>query len=232
MGPEKWEAFALENGLTGQQYEALRALLENDELWKRSESLVRFFEAAEAFGVSDYLKFAPSVIRGLAYYTGTVFEARDRDDEFRAILGGGRYDNLVGDVGGDPLPAVGFAMGDKVIEHVLAKFGRLPSAEDLRRPPVLVSVFDADSMDASIAFAGILRAGGVRAAFYPEAIRLGNQFRYADRIGARFVAILGPEERTAGRVTLKDLETGEQETLEVERAVGYLKGRMGDQAEG
>ena len=232
MSPENWEAFALETGLSGTQFEELCSLLEDDDLWKKSESLVRFFEAGNAFGVSDYLKFAPYVIRGLAYYTGTVFEARDRDDEFRAILGGGRYDNLVGDVGGNPLPAVGFAMGDKVIEEVLRKFGRLPAAEVLRRPPVLVTVFDAASIDASIAFAALLRSEGLKTAVYPEAIRLGNQFRYADRTGVRFVAILGPEEQANGQVTIKDLRAGDQETMAVNQAATYLNGRMGEPANG
>lgn len=226
MSADKWEAYALEKGLSGNQFEELCALLENDDLWKQSPALVRFFESAEAFGVSDYLKFAPYVIRGLAYYTGTVFEARDRANEFRSILGGGRYDNLVGDVGGDPLPAVGFAMGDKVIAEVLNKFGRLPSAETLRRPPVLVTVFDEASMDASIAFAARLRSAGIKTAVYPEAIRLGNQLRYADRIGARFAAILGPDERANGQATIKDLKSGEQETVRVEEAAGFLNLRI------
>ncbi len=230
MSADKWEAFALEIGLSGSQFEELCALLENDDLWKRSPALVRFFEAADAFGVSDYLKFAPYIIRGLAYYTGTVFEARDRENEFRSILGGGRYDNLVADVGGDPLPAVGFAMGDKVIAEVLSKFDRLPSAETLRRPPVLVTVFDEASMDASIAFAARLRSAGIKTAVYPEAIRLGNQFRYADRIGARFAAILGPEEQANGQVTIKDLQTGEQEAMAAEAAAAYVNQRISESA--
>ena len=80
------------------------------------------------------MRFAPHIIRGLDYYTGTVFEAWDLNGEFRAILGGGRYDNLVSDVGGDPLPAIGFAMGDLVISLVLKKFGALPPTWAPRRP--------------------------------------------------------------------------------------------------
>jgi histidyl-tRNA synthetase len=110
-------------------------------------------------------------------------------------------------------------MGDKVIEHVLKKFGRLPSPEQLRRPPVLVTVFDENSMGASIALAEQLRAAGIRTAVYPEAIRLGHQLRYADRIGVRYAAILGPEEIQNGQVTVKDLKSGEQTMLEVESAI-------------
>ena len=88
-------------------------------------------EAAEALGIADYLEYEPTVMRGLDYYTGTVLEARDREGEFRAILGGGRYDNLVGDVGGDRLPGVGFAMGDMVIGLVAQKYGEGPAAAPL-----------------------------------------------------------------------------------------------------
>ena len=77
-------------------------------------------------GVRDYVEFDPRVVRGLDYYTGIVFEARDIGENARAILGGGRYDNLVGDVGGDPLPGVGFAMGDVVVSIILKELNKLP----------------------------------------------------------------------------------------------------------
>ena len=80
--------------------------------------MVRFFEIVDSLGIRPYVRYAPHIIRGLDYYTGTVFEVWDRDGEFRAILGGGRYDNLVSDVGGDPLPAVGFAMGGLLGERM------------------------------------------------------------------------------------------------------------------
>lgn len=222
MSPEGWQAFALESGLSPAQFEDLCELLAKDDLWKESEALVRFFGAVEALGVADYMQYAPYVIRGLAYYTGTVFEARDRSQEFRSILGGGRYDNLVSDVGGQPLPAVGFAMGDKVIMHVLEKFGRIPTAAELRNPPVLVTVFDAGSINASARFAAALRATGIKAAIYPEAVRLNKQMKYADRIGVRFVAILGPDEQALGQVTIKDLKSGEQVTVAVGDAAAVI----------
>ncbi len=93
-----------------------------------SASLQRFFTIIQALGVAEYVRYDPRIIRGLDYYTGTVFEAWDQDGEFRAILGGGRYDNLVSDVGGEPLPATGFAMGDLVASLVLKKFGCIPES--------------------------------------------------------------------------------------------------------
>ncbi len=92
------------------------------------------FAALEAYGISDYVQFAPHIIRGLVYYTGTVFEAWDTSGEYRAIFGGGRYDNLVGDVGGDPVGGVGFAVGDLIITLILEQYGRLPEfGKTLRR---------------------------------------------------------------------------------------------------
>lgn len=222
MPADKWQAYALEAGLTAAQFDALCRLLENENLWEQSEELVRFFRTAEALGVADYMQFAPYIIRGLAYYTGTVFEARDRKQEFRAILGGGRYDNLVADVGGQPLAAVGFAMGDKVIAHVLEKYGRLPTFTDLQDPPVLVTVFDPESFTESARVAAQLRAAGVKTALFPEAAKLNKQFKYADRIGARYVIVLGPEEIRQGVVTVKDLKTGGQEIIPRDRVADSL----------
>ena len=224
MPAEKWAQYALDTGLSTEQFEALCKLLENEDLWKESEELVRFFNTAEALGVADYMQFAPYIIRGLAYYTGTVFEARDRKQEFRSILGGGRYDNLVQEVGGQPLAAVGFAMGDKVIAHVLEKYGHLPSFENLNVPPVLVTVFDDASMAISNKVAAMLRKAGIKTAVYPEAAKLNKQFKYANRIGARYVMVLGPEEVSKGLVTIKDLSTGEQNTAKIEQAAVLLNG--------
>jgi len=100
MTQSKWEAYASETGLFNNQVIGLMRILENRELWKQSNELVEFFDAVKTLGISDYVEFNPGVIRGLDYYTGTVFEGRDAPCEFRALLGGGRYDNLVNDVGG------------------------------------------------------------------------------------------------------------------------------------
>ena len=87
-------------------------------LWQKDEELKAVFSLLETLGVRPFVSYDPSVVRGLDYYTGVVFEARDVSGEFRAILGGGRYDNLVADVGGEALTGMGFAMGDMVLEEV------------------------------------------------------------------------------------------------------------------
>ena len=148
----EWEAYAAEVGLSLEQTRQLTRLLENLDLWKGFPDLERFFEAIAVLGVGEYVRFAPSIIRGLDYYTGTVFEAWDQAGEFPAMFGGGRYDNLVNAVGGEPLPATGFAMGDVVITLILSRFGLLPKELGLSPARVLVTVFDEASLLASFAW--------------------------------------------------------------------------------
>ncbi len=230
LSSEAWETYAAELGLSGEQVEGLKALLGNTGLWKESEELVRFFETIEALGVKDYVRFAPHIIRGLDYYTGIVFEARDYDGEFRAILGGGRYDNLVGDVGGSKLSGTGFAMGDKVIQLVLKKFGCLPAPHELGNRPVLVTVFDDSSLLPSTMLAAELRAAGLKVAIYPKADKLGKQFKYADRIGARVAVVFGPDEQASGQVAVKDLRARTQENVLREHAAKLIAKMLESQA--
>ncbi len=225
MTPEAWEDYAKEIGLDQHQIAGLKKILADQELWKKSLELTSCFELIDALGLKDYVRFAPHIIRGLDYYTGTVFEAWDCDSEFRAILGGGRYDNLVSDVGGDPLPAVGFAMGDLVISLVLAKFGVLPNDLDSSPAKVLVTVFDQESLADSFKIAGLLRAAGINTAVYPDLVKLSRQLKYGDRMGMAAAIVLGPDERAQGKAAVKDLHTGEQiiiQLSELERTVKAL----------
>ena len=225
MRPVDWDAFGLELGLSLNQMEGLKALLEDTELWKQSDELVRFFEAMDAMGLSAYAHFDASIIRGLEYYTGTVFEARELSREGRAILGGGHYDNLVADVGGDPLPGVGFAMGDVMIQIVLEQYGLIPPYQSATAP-VLVTIFDETRQILSIRLASAFRSAGLGVILYPEPAKLPKQFKYADRIGVRFVVIVGPDEELAGQVTIKDLMLREQATIPQGEAAGWIKGRL------
>lgn len=226
LSPKDWEAFAVEIGLTTPQIDGLKNLLADQNLWQKSPQMQTFFTMLDALGLAAYVRFAPQIVRGLDYYTGVVFEAWDRDGEFRAILGGGRYDNLVSDVGGDPLPATGFAMGDLVVSLVLKKFGCLPP--DLAASParVLVTVFDADSFAASYLLAGKLRQAGIKAAVYPEATKLARQIKYGDRMGMLYALLLGPDERLQGKVAVKDLRTGEQRVVTEVALIQELAGKL------
>ncbi len=158
---------------------------------------MQLFEILEAYGGRELVRYEPSVIRGLDYYTGTVFEARDADGEFRAILGGGRYDNLVADVGGDPVPGVGFAMGDVVVSLVLDKYGRIPA---VRPAPAraLVTIFRPNCRSPRFAPRCGCAAAGIDVELYPEPSKMAKQFRYADQLGIPFAIVVGPEEAARG----------------------------------
>jgi histidyl-tRNA synthetase len=227
---EAWEATANDLGLSKKQVAGVKAMLKKGDLWKQSEELVRFFKAVEVLGVSEYVKFDPKIVRGLLYYTGTVFEAWEVGGEIkRSILGGGRYDNLLADVGGEALPATGFAMGDVVITLLLEKYGLLPKDLKVWPAQVLVTVFDQEYIMSSFRLAAELRQAGFNVACYPEAAKLPKQFKYADRIGARLVAVLGPDEAAAGKVTLKDLKRGRQVVVPRERAAQAIRQALAKQ---
>lgn len=224
MSAVAWDSYALELGLNAAQLDGLKQLLADGDLWQQSDELRQVFAILDAMGLREYFRYDANIIRGLEYYTGTVFEAFDVQ-ESRAVLGGGHYDNLVADVGGEPLAGVGFAMGDVVITLVLKKYGLLP-AHGPRPAEVLVTLFDAGHSAAACGFAMRLRRAGVGVMTYPEVVKLPKQFKFADRIGVRFVAILGPDEVAGGRVTVKDLVAHEQVTLGEEQAIAFIHQRL------
>jgi histidyl-tRNA synthetase len=215
LSEKEWRAFALDSGLTDIQLTGLLRLVNDEDLWRESEELVQFFDLIKVFGVDDYVSYNPKVIRGLDYYTGTVFEAFELGGESRAILGGGRYDNLVADVGGNPLPGVGFAMGDVVMALVLEDAGVIPDNLG-NKPQVIVTVFDETTLSSSLAAAEELRKAGLRVVIYPEADKLGKQFKYADRLDIPVAVVLGPDEIQNDQVAVKNLKTREQ--VSVKRA--------------
>lgn len=224
MDSAKWDAYALEIGLNQNQLEGLKKLLENFDLWKQSEELTRTFAALEALGVKEYVKFDPNIMRGLLYYTGTVFEAFDTSGSVkRAIFGGGRYDNLLEDVGGQPLSGVGFAMGDVVIGIILQEAGLIPEFQP-SPAPVLVTVFDDRLLPQSFALAAELRGAGLNVTVYPEPAKLPKQFKFADRMKMKVALVLGPDEAEKGLVVVKNLTNGEQVQVEKEAVLESVKG--------
>ena len=224
LNPTDWQAYGVELGLSSQQMEQITGFLNDASLWQKSEELVRFFSAMEALGFAKYVRYDPNIVRGLDYYTGIVFEAVElQGDVRRSILGGGRYDNLLSDVGGEPLPGVGFAMGDMVISLLLQKYDCVP-LEIYRTPaPVIVTIFDEALLLESFKLAAELRNSGLNVTCYPEQARLGKQFKFADRIGIILAAVLGPDEVRNGMVAIKNLKTGEQFTIPRQNAAPMLQ---------
>lgn len=223
MEPAKWDAYALELGLNQIQLDGLKNILGNFDLWKKSEELTRLFAALEALGVKEYVKFDPNIMRGLLYYTGTVFEAFDTTGSLRrAIFGGGRYDNLLADVGGQPLSGVGFAMGDVVIGIILQEAGLVP--EFIPSPAqVLVTVFDEKLWMQSYKLAAELRSTGLNVMVSPEPTKLPKQFKFADKMKMKIALVLGPDEVEKGLVVVKNLVNGEQVQVTREAVFDSIK---------
>lgn len=216
-----WRDYALSLGFSKEQFNGVISLLEDSEAWQESDELVEYFSACENLGIGDYLEYDPMVIRGLDYYTGTVFEARDIDRNFRSILGGGRYDNLVADVGGNPLTGVGFAMGDVVTELVLESFSLKPDIK-LNPAQVLVPTFSEELMNPAVVLSAEIRSFGYNVCWYPFAAKMSKQFKYASRENISIAAILGPDELLNGQVAIKDMNTREQTTINRDELENFL----------
>lgn len=209
-------------GLTKEQIKDLGRILSDTDYATESDSLTAIFSNLKDLGFENFVNFDPTVVRGLDYYTGTVFEAYDRAQKFRAILAGGRYDNLISDFGGPKLGAVGFAAGDEVILEVLEYSGKLPILPS-EPPKILVTIFDESTLRESLKLASFLRKEGIATELYPEAAKLDKQIRFALKKGIPYMAIVGPEEAERKTVSVKILSTGEQLRVSQEALPGLLK---------
>ena len=170
---------------------------------------------AEDGGFRDYLQFDASVVRGLAYYTGIVFEGFDKDPKGirRAICGGGRYDRLLSTFGAkEDIPACGFGFGDCVIIDILTEKKLLP-VEDLKFPSIddVVFAFDESLRGAAMKVCGILRQKGRSVdMILPKKKKIAWAYSYADRVGARRVVLVAPDEWKNGTVRVKNLRISEE----------------------
>jgi histidyl-tRNA synthetase len=224
MSAEEWDRNAIDLGMKPNQINGMKAFLSNLDLWKKSETLVRVFSSLDSMGVREYVRYDPNTIRGLLYYTSTVFEAYALNSEIkRALLGGGRYDNLMAQVGGDPLPAVGFAMGDLAIGLLLESLGLVPKETACIPADVFVTVFDNELQKDSMTLAAELRQAGLKVICNTEISKLPKQFKFADRIGVRVVVVIGPDEAAQNQVTIKDLVNATQQTISRTLAASEIK---------
>jgi histidyl-tRNA synthetase len=171
----------------------------------------------DAMGLSEFIAVDFSIVRGLAYYTGTVFELFDRKGTFRAICGGGRYDTLLESLGGVSLPAVGFGMGDVVLGELLKDRGLKPSAP--ASIDCYLAAFDAGDLPTILRLAHQLRGAGVAAEYALAPANIGKQLKTADARGAKVAIVVGPDDRARGEVQLKDLRTKQQEAVPLDQVV-------------
>lgn len=195
-------------------FDALRAFVANLPLEgarkqtaeKRLADWTVLMENVEAAGLNAFLQIDLGIVRGLAYYTGFVFEAFEASGKGRALAGGGRYDTLVKKLGGPDMPAVGFAMGDVTLVDLLESRDLLPRILDA--PDFFMVIGGAEERKAALLDAAMLRSLNYRVNFSLKEQRFGKQFKTANLSGARFVLIYGTEELAKGVVKLRDLTTG------------------------
>ena len=159
----------------------------------------------------------PSLARGLSYYTGTIMEI-NVPDLAGSLGGGGRYDGLIGMFGKEQIPACGFSLGLERILVVMDERGMFPPEIAESTPAdVMVTLWSEETAAASLKLASELREHGLRVTVYPEPDKFGKQMKYADSIGVPFVAVLGESEVAEGKVTVKNMKTGDQTTVDRER---------------
>jgi histidyl-tRNA synthetase len=188
-----------------------------EELEEVLADMRSLFDALEAMGLGGFLRFDLSVVRGLGYYTGIVWELFDARGELRAIAGGGRYDGLLAAVGGTDLPALGFGMGDVVLRELLADRNLLP---DTARATdyYLVSVTEGERGE-MVRLAHRLREAGRSVEYGYRQQGVGKQFKNAAAAGARRTVVLGPDEVAAGEVVVREMGGGEERRLSFDALV-------------
>ena len=176
--------------------------------------LARLLDMLEAVGLGGFGRFDITVVRGLSYYTGTVFEIRDAGANLRAICGGGRYDSLLSTFGGESIPAIGFGFGDVVILELLADLGLLPqltAAMDFAVIP-----FSEAQSDGALSLSQALRDRGFRAEADYGFRKLKRALQRAEDNGARKVVLLMPDEWARGEVVVRDMATRQEAALSTE----------------
>ena len=187
---------------------------------RAGEPLRSTIAALDSMGLAPYLDLDLGVVRGLAYYTGTVFELFDARGELRAICGGGRYDNLLAALGGVDLPALGFGMGDVVLTELLRDRGLAPAAAGT--VDVFLAAIGGDDLQPMLGLAHELRDAGLRVEYALSPQAVGKQLKLADSRGARVAIVIGPDDRARGEVMLKDLRANTQSGTPRERVVDQV----------
>jgi histidyl-tRNA synthetase len=209
---------------------ALKALIQenasSDKLVSRLADWEKLLGGLEAMGLTDFVSVDLGVVRGLAYYTGFVFEAFDRKGELRALAGGGRYDNLVKKLGGPELPAVGFAIGDMTFGLLLEERGLMPTL--VKSPDIYVVI--GGEIERKVAFKAIssLRALGYSVDYPFKDLGFGKQFKVAAESGAKLALIFGSDEVAKGSVKIRNMAERSEEEIalsELDSTVRYFFGQ-------
>jgi histidyl-tRNA synthetase len=190
-----------------------------------ARQLTTIVERSANTAAGRHTRVDPSLARGLSYYTGAIMEIAV-SDLAGSLGGGGRYDRLVGMFLGRDIPACGFSLGLERIIFVMTERGMFPAQVSRSAVDVMITLWNVETQADAMSLALLLRSAGLRVDVYPEADKLGKQFKYAASRQVPFVAVLGDDERVAGTVSVKDLRTGGQETMPREAVGGYVRGQL------
>ncbi len=194
----------------------------DEKVREEKDKLMSLLEAFRARGLTNIV-FDPEIVRGFDYYTGIVFEVYDTNPANpRAMFGGGRYDGLVGMFGGDPIPCIGFGMGDVVLMDFLETHGILPEIQT--GPQVYVGTPSESDFFAAQSFAAQLRANGIRTLVNSSSKGLGDQIRDASRRNIPYFIAFGEQEASFGTIRMKTLATGDEQEISVEDVAARMSG--------
>lgn len=212
------------SGTNDERLEALSNLLAASEIGTKGvEELREVMMMASHLGLTADVELDVSLARGLNYYTGTIIEVKAKDVQIGSITGGGRYDNLTGVFGMPGLSGVGISFGADRIYDVLNTLDLYP-AEISGAAKVMFTNFGHAEALRSMEVMRRLRAEGISAEIYPDNVKMKKQMGRADALGIPYVAIIGETELAEGRITLKNMATGEQQTLTPDELINTLKG--------
>lgn len=183
--------------------------------------LKQVFSCLDSFNIpKEAYVFDPSMVRGLDYYTGIIFETYVEEPKIGSITGGGRYDNLVKTLGGPDTPAVGSSIGFERIIDCILELNLIPEISNTKTK-IMVSNFD--QTDKELELLNLLRDNNIASTYYFAPDKLGKQITYADNLDIEYIAIIGENEAKENKVTLKNLKTKEQKTINNEQLIKEIK---------
>jgi histidyl-tRNA synthetase len=202
----------LRSWLSGSEI-ALKGIAELEEIW----NMVALFGLKQ-----PNIAFDVTLARGLSYYTGAIFEVKANNVQMGSISGGGRYDNLTGTFGVPGLSGVGISLGVDRIYDVMEELNLFPENQEISTQ-VMLSNFDQEGFNFGLSVLPQLRAEGINAEMYPDAVKLKKQLDFADRKHIPFVILIGSDEIKSGAFTLKNMKTGEQSKGSIAEIIEIIK---------
>ena len=229
IGEEKYLTWMQEIGVTEAHQKQIEEFFTSDfdtikNLYpcQGTEELENLFESLKPLNKNNAFVYDPKIMRGLDYYTGTVFEVYDTSPENnRSMFGGGRYDNLIGLFGKSKLSGIGFGMGDVTLRNFLENHKLIPELP--YNVDAFVTLLDYKYHDRVLEISESLRSKNLKVSTALTTDKLAQQMKQANKLGAHFAIILGADEFNSNKISLKNLKTGEQKTLSLDDTLAEIK---------